>query len=172
MWCPTIRHVMLNPWLFYYRCAYITHLQSVHSVGDDMVNQHIREQRIGRNCQSRYWCGFCGKIVPLQKKGLEGANERFDHIGGHFGGGEQIANYIEMDGSGVKGKNGGTESDECHTFIASSVYDVDVLPFQDGGPRCNDGIHKIGMTREESVADADEWDGAFDSTPLLERPCS
>ena len=38
--------------------------------------------------------------------------------------------------------------------------------------RCNDGIHKTGMTREESVADADEWDDDFDSTPLLERPCS
>jgi hypothetical protein len=68
----------------------------VHSVDDDMVNQQIREQRIGRNCQSPYWCGFCGKIV---KKELEGANERFDHIGGHFGDGEQTANYIEMDGS-------------------------------------------------------------------------
>ena len=122
--------------LFYYRYAYITHLQSVHSVSDDMVDQQIREQRIGWNCQSRFWCGFCGKIVLLQKKGREGANEWFDHIEGHFGGGEQIANYIEMDGSGVKGKNGGGESDGCHTSIASFV------------------------------ADADEWDGDFNSTPL------
>jgi Gti1/Pac2 family len=148
--------------LFCYRCAYITHLQSVHSVDDDIVNQQIREQRIGRNCQSRYWCGFCGKIVPLQKKGLEGANERFDHIGGHFGGGEQIANYIEMDGSGVKGKNERGESDECHISIASS---------EDGHVATMESTRQ-GMTREESVADADEWDGDFDSTPLLERPYS
>jgi Gti1/Pac2 family len=155
--------------LFYYRRAYITHLQSVHSVDDDTVDQQVREQRIGRNCRSRFWCGFCGEILPLQKKGLEGANERFDHIEGHFAGGEQIASYIEMDGSGVKGKNGGGESDGCHTSIASSVDDAEVLPSQDGRARCNDGIPKIEMAREESVADADEWDGGF-TTPLLERP--
>jgi hypothetical protein len=74
-----------------------------------------------------------------------------------------------MNGSGVKGKNGGGESDGCHTSIASSVDDAEVLPFQDGRARYNDGIPKIEMAREESVADADEWDGDF-TTPLLERP--
>ena len=83
----------------------------------------------------------------MQKKGLEGVNERFDHIEGHFHGGEQIATYIEMDGSGLKGKNDEGESDGCHTSIASSVDEAGVLPFQNGGARCNDGIHKIGMTR-------------------------
>jgi hypothetical protein len=142
--------------LFYYRCAYITHLQSMHSVDDDIVDQQVREQRIDRSCRSRFWCGFCGEILPLQKKGLEGANERFDHIEGHFAGGEQITSYIEMDGSGVKGKNRGGESDGCHTSIASSVDDAEVLPFLDGRAHCNDGIPKIEIAREESVADADE----------------
>ncbi|ERF69374.1 hypothetical protein EPUS_08646 [Endocarpon pusillum Z07020] len=40
--------------------------------------EEICEQRIGRDYQSRFWCGFCGEIVVLQKKGLEGANEKFD----------------------------------------------------------------------------------------------
>jgi hypothetical protein len=156
--------------IFHNRCAYIKHLRSEHSADDDQVDQQIREQRIGRDCQSRFWCGFCGEIVPLQKKGVEGANERFDYIEGHFRGGKQIANYIEMDGSGVKGKDPrGGESDECHASIASSVCDTNVLSFQDGGARRNDGIHKIEMTREESVADADDWDDDFNPTPLLER---
>jgi hypothetical protein len=34
-----------------------------------------------------------------------------------------------MNGSGVKGKNGGCKSNECHTFIVSSVNDAEVLPF-------------------------------------------
>jgi hypothetical protein len=34
-----------------------------------------------------------------------------------------------MDGSDVKGKNGGGELDGCHTFIASSMDNAKVLPF-------------------------------------------
>jgi hypothetical protein len=34
-----------------------------------------------------------------------------------------------MDGSSVKGKNRGDESDRCYTSIASSVDDAKVLPF-------------------------------------------
>jgi hypothetical protein len=34
-----------------------------------------------------------------------------------------------MDGSGVKGKNSGGESDRYHTSIALSVDDAEVLPF-------------------------------------------
>lgn len=73
---------------------------------------------------------------------LEGANERFDHLEGHFRGGEQIANYIEMDGSGVKGEKEGGESDTATIHnpprcsdpsIASLVDDAESLPFQDGG---------------------------------------
>ena len=83
--------------LFYYRCAYITHLQSVHSADDGTVDRQCREQRIGRNNQSQFWCGFCGEIVQLQNKGLKGAEERFSHIERHFLSGERIANYIEME---------------------------------------------------------------------------
>jgi hypothetical protein len=61
-----------------------------------------------------------------------------------------------MDGSGVKGKNGGCESDECHTSIASSVDDAKVLPFQDGRARYNDRIPKIEIAREKSITDVDE----------------
>jgi hypothetical protein len=64
------------------------------------------------------------KDCAVAEEGLEGANERFDHIGGHFGGGEQIANYIEMDGSGVKGKNGGGELDECHVEGIATILDI------------------------------------------------
>ena len=71
-----------------------------------------------------------------------------------------------------QGSNSGGDSDGYHTSIASSVDDAEILPLQDGGARCNDGIYKIGMTHEESVADVNEWDDDFDSTPLLERPCS
>jgi hypothetical protein len=94
--------------------------------------------------------------LPLQKTGLKDANERFDHIKGHFADKEQITSYIKIDNSGVKGKNGGGESDEYHISITSSIDDAKVLPFQDGRARYNDGILKIKITREESVTDIDE----------------
>ena len=55
--------------------------------------EQIREQRIGQDCRSRFWCVFCEEIVPLQKKGLEGANERFDHIEEHFRNEENCKSY-------------------------------------------------------------------------------
>jgi hypothetical protein len=33
--------------------------------------------RIGRNCQVRFWCGLCNKLIDLMKKGAEAWTERF-----------------------------------------------------------------------------------------------
>ena len=96
--------------LFYTRYLYVKHLQSVHSADYNTVKQQTHNQRNGRNNRSQFWCGFCGEIVQLRMKGLEGAEERFDHIERHFVHGERIANYMEMDGD-VKG-NGNTMEPE------------------------------------------------------------
>jgi hypothetical protein len=61
-----------------------------------------------------------------------------------------------MDGSSIKEKNRGGELDRYHTSITSSINDAKVLPFQDGRARCNDGIPKIEIAREESIIDVDE----------------
>ncbi|KAF7513152.1 hypothetical protein GJ744_010548 [Endocarpon pusillum] len=43
-----------------------------------------------------------------------------------------------------------------HFGTRAHVDNAKVLPLQDGGARCNDGIYRIGTTREKSVADADK----------------
>jgi hypothetical protein len=146
--------------LFYNSDAFIMHLRSIHSVDDDTISLLKREQRIGRNCQSRFWCGFCGEIVVLQTKGLEGANERFDHIDRHFHRGEAIEAWSEMDGSGVKGEERSGDENESkgyHTSTASPEVQ----------PRATSCV--LHVQDEKGVVGADDWDSDFSLTPILER---
>ena len=117
----------------------------------------------------------------LQKKGLKGVNERFNHIKEHFCSKKQIENYFEMDSFNVKGRNTGdengdeyeeSESDECHTTIASSACNSCILPLQDGGAHCNKGIHKTEMAWKASVADRDNWEIICNLMPVLEQSAS
>jgi hypothetical protein len=68
----------------------------------DAVKSKLENCRIGRNCQARFWCGFCNKLIDLKKKGLEAWTERFDHIDDHFMGRNcpirRIQDWIPMDG--------------------------------------------------------------------------
>jgi hypothetical protein len=97
--------------IFYRRNLFVTHMQK-HSISPDTIKEHLRKQRIGRNCQTRFWCGFCGKILALQKKGLEGADERFNHIDTHFKEGCDISTWVDMDGSVEKGQQQGVNQGE------------------------------------------------------------
>jgi hypothetical protein len=109
--------------LFYKPAVFKEHLRSYHTADVEEIALQIERQRIGRGCRSRFWCGFCRTIVVLQKKGSEGSQERFDHIGGHFLDGEKIEDWREIDGSGVKGKErrgiDGSESAGYHISAAS-----------------------------------------------------
>ncbi len=129
--------------LFYKRDFYTTHLQTVHSASSGTIRDHLRMQRIGRNCQSSFWCGFCEKIIVLQKKGLEGADERFNHIDEHFKKKRDPWSWVDMDGNMVKGQQQGVDRDK------EEEEDVaDVL----GG----DGISGLGVRREENIDDEDD----------------
>lgn len=73
----------------YRRLSFLEHLKSSHSdffkaVDEKEINKKVDECRIGRNCQARFWCGFCKKLVDLKRKGLDAWNERFDHVDNHF----------------------------------------------------------------------------------------
>lgn len=74
---------------------------------DAEVKKKVDGCRIGRNCQARFWCGFCVKLVDLRKRGLEAWTERFDHIDDHFMGrdmpGMRIVDWIPVDGDKPKG---------------------------------------------------------------------
>jgi hypothetical protein len=49
-----------------------------------VLKTKVEACRIGLNCQARFWCGFCIKLIDLKNKGLDARAERFDHIDDHF----------------------------------------------------------------------------------------
>jgi len=68
---------------------------------DAECRARVQECRMGRNCQSRFWCGFCRKLIDLKKKGCEAWAETFDHIGDHFEKEERrIHNWMPVDYDG------------------------------------------------------------------------
>ncbi|EHL01787.1 hypothetical protein M7I_2138 [Glarea lozoyensis 74030] len=91
----------------YRKLSFQDHLKKEHKFSDDeeVLSDKVEACRIGRNCQDRFWCGFCIKLVSLRKKGLEAWTERFDHIDDHFMGrngliAQGIEDWIPVDGSG------------------------------------------------------------------------
>jgi hypothetical protein len=87
----------------YRRQTFQDHLKKDHSISDnDDVKSKVEGCRIGRNCQSRFWCGFCTKLIDLTKKGIEAWTERFDHIDDHFMGRhdlpvQDISDWVPVD---------------------------------------------------------------------------
>jgi hypothetical protein len=102
----------------YHPQTYQEHLSKEHKITDtDIVKEKIDSTRLGRNCQVRFWCGFCVRLVELKKKGLEAWTERFDHIDGHFMGRhglakQSIGQWVAMDADTSK-DDCGDLSDAC-----------------------------------------------------------
>ena len=86
-----------------------------HQIKDkEELRREARERRIGRNCQSQVWCGFCQKIISLDHRGLEAWDERFNHIDVHFMKERRIiADYVPVDGDRPKGTPEDYMDDEC-----------------------------------------------------------
>lgn len=91
--------------MFYRRELFQAHLKEYHEIKDeDHIREQSKRQRIGRNGQSGFWCGFCKKIVKLDKKDLEAWDERFNHIDDfHFKKGERIDGWYPLDRDIPKG---------------------------------------------------------------------
>lgn len=81
--------------LFYRREKFIAHLDGYHKVTKEPeIRAFLKTDEIGRNGQSRFWCGFCREIITLKNSGMKAWNERFDHIDEwHFKKGENIATW-------------------------------------------------------------------------------
>ncbi|KAJ9297627.1 hypothetical protein DTO271G3_4402 [Paecilomyces variotii] len=99
--------------LFYRQETYVQHLTSLHSIKDDEVKLLLLKNRLGRNGQSQFWCGFCRKIIPLEQQGLEAWNERFNHIDiEHFKTGERIGSWVSPTGRLTKDQEKEAEKQE------------------------------------------------------------
>ncbi|KAI0143071.1 ornithine decarboxylase antizyme-domain-containing protein [Xylariaceae sp. FL1272] len=74
----------------YRRENFKNHLEVDHGITDQHTLERKMEKcRVGRNCEARFWCGFCGKIVEIKQKNMQPWVERFNHIDEHFTGKNQ-----------------------------------------------------------------------------------
>jgi hypothetical protein len=94
----------------YRRQSFQDHLKTEHNIEDDTIKEQSESCRIGRNCQARFWCGFCSQIIGLERKGLDAWTERFDHIDDHFMGNrglkkQCILDWIPVDSRELKGES-------------------------------------------------------------------
>lgn len=91
--------------MFHRREQFQAHLKDHHLIKDDeYIRSQTKLQRIGRNGQCKFWCGFCQKIVNLQSRGLEAWDERFNHIDdSHFKQGRRIDEWYPLDKDVPKG---------------------------------------------------------------------
>ncbi|KAK4241342.1 hypothetical protein C8A03DRAFT_12433 [Achaetomium macrosporum] len=63
------------------------HLERDHGIHDQaLLDKKLADCRMGRNFESRFWCGFCQKTIEPTGKGGPAHSERFDHIDDHFNG--------------------------------------------------------------------------------------
>ncbi|PGH17057.1 hypothetical protein AJ79_01441 [Helicocarpus griseus UAMH5409] len=90
--------------LFHQREAFEEHLSTVHGCEKTTVGAMVAASVIGRNGQRQTWCGFCRKLVPLQKEGLEAWEERFNHFEEHFQKGQVIGNWLLPSGHKTVGE--------------------------------------------------------------------
>ncbi|KAK6599560.1 Zinc finger protein GLI1 [Botrytis cinerea] len=93
----------------YRRQTFQEHLKKEHDIIDQAAVQNkVEACRIGRNCQARFWCGFCVSLVDLKNQSFAAWTERFDHIDNHFMGRhglkkQSIQNWIPVDSDKSRG---------------------------------------------------------------------
>lgn len=96
--------------VYYREQTFKDHLKKDHNISDsEVVKSKVDGCRIGRNCQARFWCGFCNKLINLAKKGIDAWTERFDHIDDHFMGRngapvQTIQDWISVDSDKPRGE--------------------------------------------------------------------
>ena len=89
--------------IFYAGKAFEEHLKDGHKISNnELVSDHVREGRIGRGNQGRFWCGFCKKIFVLREQGVPGWDERFNHIDDHFKRGNRVDSWVDAETNQTK----------------------------------------------------------------------
>ena len=109
--------------IFYRQHLFVHHIRETHGIKDnDEIKKTLRNSRIGRNGQAKFWCGFCRKTISLQNQGLAAWDERFDHIDDeHFKKGRDIAEWFQPDDNDARKDQSenfpGPSSDEARSGV-------------------------------------------------------
>ncbi|EOD49004.1 putative c2h2 type zinc finger domain protein [Neofusicoccum parvum UCRNP2] len=91
--------------IFYESKVFEKHLRDSHRIADQThIDTELRTRRIGRNGQSRFWCGFCQRIIELKTRFVEAWEERFNHIDEHFKLKRPITEWLDIEANKPKGE--------------------------------------------------------------------
>ncbi|KAL1635534.1 hypothetical protein SLS56_001585 [Neofusicoccum ribis] len=91
--------------IFYESKVFEKHLRDSHRIADQVhIDTELRTRRIGRNGQSRFWCGFCQRIIELKTRFVEAWEERFNHIDEHFKLKRPITEWLDIEANKPKGE--------------------------------------------------------------------
>ncbi|KAH8809233.1 hypothetical protein F5884DRAFT_858728 [Xylogone sp. PMI_703] len=155
------------------RKTFAEHLKTAHDISnEDVVNAKAEKCRIGRNGQTRFWCGFCRKLIDLKKRGHHAWTERFDHIDDHFIGrkeGKQrnIQEWVDINMLKPRG-----ESLYDHHDSESSESNDDGRSSKPSGPGEASGTYSLpngDVTTERSAVLKRARTEAEDSRPSKKR---
>jgi len=73
--------------VFHRRESLKAHFERDHDIHDlAALDGKLSDCRMGRNFESRFWCGFCQKTIEPTGNGRPAHSERFNHIDDHFNG--------------------------------------------------------------------------------------
>jgi hypothetical protein len=74
------------------------HLKHVHNIEPSTtLKAKVNQNLIGRHHQVRFWCGFCLSNISLDNHGVQGWDERFNHIDGHFKSGWTTLDWVDAE---------------------------------------------------------------------------
>lgn len=152
----------------YRKESFKDHLIKEHRVSDlSEVKEKLETCRIGRNCQSRFWCGFCKGLKDLKKRGVDAWTERFNHIDDHFSGKnglkkQSIKEWVPLDGEESSAATGEQKSPEVVVLDDSDDSDS-----QSSTSRVGDEVRRSDPTANNDITfNAIDWA----SQPPKKRP--
>lgn len=62
-----------------------SHLRDAHRlVDEDVIDERVANSRLGRRCDSRFWCGFCVRVIEIAEGDIDMWTKRYDHIDDHL----------------------------------------------------------------------------------------
>ncbi|KAK8042008.1 hypothetical protein PG993_006531 [Apiospora rasikravindrae] len=118
------------------------HLSKNHSLQGEELEIKLEHCRVGRNCEARFWCGFCERIIEIERKGLGAFTERFNHIDDHFSGREglpkkQIDDWkdVDPDAPPVDALSSDSEDGDSAPSSQPAPLSAPLRPVRNGTPK-------------------------------------
>jgi hypothetical protein len=105
----------------YNKKKFLAHLEKDHNISDiRFIKKKVDNCYMAKNCQIRFWCRFCNKLIDL-KKGMDAWRERFDHIDDHFMGRGCFKKQSILDWTPVDSSKSKVGAEVAHTLNSLSA---------------------------------------------------